>query len=270
MRLGACKRLHLKTHVTLARLGGMSTAANTLRGHLAQVADLRLIGIDPILAEAFAAVRHIQVLRFKHTYGDFLLSSKHSAATSFFLEELYGNHDFAARDQQFARIAGAIERLFPERVMAIAVQMAQVHALTELLDWEMARHWVALAEQDSIKTPLQQAKQYVKCWQATGRAADRNLQLQGVLDMGLRLDGVVHTVGLRTALRLMRTPAQAAGLGQLQTVLEDGFDAFKAMGNAGPFLSAVKSRELAWMDSMFALPGTAATSALASMLQKPE
>ena len=244
----------------------MSTAAHILRDHLAQVADLRRQGINTPLADALAMVRHIQVQRFKHTYGDFLRDPKHSAATTFFLDELYGNHDFAARDQQFARIAGAIERLFPERVMAIAVQLAHVHAVTERLDWEMARHWVAKTERGAPEGVAQQAQCYVACWQATGHAADRNLQLQGVLELGRGLDRVVHTVGLRTALRLMRGPAQAAGLGQLQSVLEEGFDAFKAMRKAGPFLGAVNARESNWIARLFAVPSAPASKVLAAML----
>ena len=46
------------------------------------------------------------------------------------------------------------------------------------------------------------------------------------------------------ALRMMRGPASAAGLGELQGFLERGYAAFDAMrGGAGEFVSIVVARE---------------------------
>jgi hypothetical protein len=86
-------------------------------------------------------VKRFQAQRFKGTYADFLGDAPYAPATRFFLDELYGEHDFVERDQQFGRIAGAIERLFPEAVGRLAVDLAETHALTETLDHQMAAHW---------------------------------------------------------------------------------------------------------------------------------
>jgi hypothetical protein len=75
--------------------------------------------------------------------------------------------------------------------------------------------------------------------------------------MGWRLADVVGVPGLRMALRLMRRPAQAAGLAALQRVLEEGFDAFKSMGTADAFLNAIATREGAWLDALFDAPAIA-------------
>jgi hypothetical protein len=75
--------------------------------------------------------------------------------------------------------------------------------------------------------------------------------------MGWRLADVVGVPGLRMALRLMRRPAQAAGLAALQRVLEEGFDAFKSMGTADAFLNAIATREGAWLDALFDAPANA-------------
>ena len=48
---------------------------------------------------------------------------------------------------------------------------------------------------------------------------------------------------MQQSLKLMRGPAQLAGLGALQGFLESGFDTFKAMRGAGEFLSTVRQRE---------------------------
>lgn len=229
------------------------------------MAQLRQLASNQPLANAVARVRHIQVRRFERTYSDFLDDAQHRDATTFFLRELYGDHDFSARDQQFGRIAGAIERLFPSSVMAIAVQLAHIHAVTEELDWTMARHWLSTLSQ--VDTQLfSDAQRYVFCWRLTGAPDMRQLQLHGVLELGQRLDDVVHTRGLRTALRMMRGPAQAAGLAELQSVLESGFDAFKGMGAATRFLAAVGDRESSWITALFARDERSATRSLEAML----
>lgn len=233
-------------------------SAHTLRAHLADVSrqreDIERLG----LGDALAAIRHIQVQRFRLTYADLLVDPRHARATRFFLAELYGAQDYAARDAQFARIAGAIERLFPPKVMALAVELAQVHALTEELDCTMARCWRELKLPRQPKGPAL-ARGYVACWARTGRPDDRQHQLDTVLRLGERLAEVVRVPGLRLALRMMRGPAHAAGLADLQAVLEEGFDAFKSIGEADTFLSAVRERESQWLDTLFHHPDAATT-----------
>lgn len=230
--------------------------ATALRAHLAEAARHREAIDSQGLGDALAAIRHIQVQRFRQTYADLLDDPRHARATHFFLAELYGAQDYSQRDAQFARIAGAVERLFPDKVMALAVELAEVHALTEELDCAMARAWQDLKRPQLVDN-ASLARSYAGCWAHIGRQADRRHQLDAVLRMGWRLADVVAVPGLRVALRLMRRPAQAAGLSALQHVLEEGFDAFKSMGKADAFLSAVSEREGAWLATLFNTPDQA-------------
>ena len=56
-------------------------------------------------------------------------------------------------------------------------------------------------------------------------------------------------------LRMMRVPAGAAGLGDLQRFLESGFDNFASMakkkGLASEFLGTIKRRESKWIALLF-------------------
>ena len=72
---------------------------------------------------------------------------------------------------------------------------------------------------------------------------------------------------LRGALRMMRRPAQAAGLGDLQRFLEAGFDTFGAMRGAGEFLGLVREREQALCVALFA--STAVTSVTEASTDAP-
>ena len=56
---------------------------------------------------------------------------------------------------------------------------------------------------------------------------------------------------LRSALALMRAPARAAGLGELQAFLERGFNAFRTMRGADTFLATIATRENALVDAIF-------------------
>lgn len=232
------------------------TNAATLRAHLETVRHYRAAAQTEGLESALDAIRRIQIARFRDHYNDLLTDRRHTQATHFFLDELYGNQDYSDRDAQFGRIAGALEKLFPANVMVLAVELAEVHALTEELDWLMAQAWRDL-EVPGDADPATLASAYTRSWTAVGRQNDRNHQLSAVLQMGWRLADVVKVSGLRMALRLMRKPARAAGLGALQRVLEDGFDAFLSMGQADTFLNAIAVREDKWLGHLFKSPNAA-------------
>lgn len=237
-------------------------AAQRIRDSLAQVQGLRQQPLNPGHQAALLAIKQLQAERFRHTYADFLADEGHAPAARFFLDELYGTHDFTERDTQFGRIAGALERLFPDAVAELAVDLAQTHALTERLDHQMALHWMA---QEGV-TDL--ALRYTRSWQLTGEPTSREHQLSVVLHMGDELQRLTRIRSLRMALRMMRRPAHAAGMADLQRFLEDGFDAFAAMADAPAFLQAIAQREQAWIDRLFSPDVRATARALAKELDQ--
>jgi len=119
-------------------------AAETIRNSVARVTALRrAAAAHDDLQAANRAVKRLQARRFAGTYADLLESSEYSGAARFFLDELYSDKDYSLRDAQFSRIAGALQTFFPEQVVATAVALAELHALTEELDQEMALAWLA-------------------------------------------------------------------------------------------------------------------------------
>ena len=219
--------------------------ASRIRAHLSEVALLHTQASNPELRAARTAVKQLQSSRFRATYADFLESPTHSAATRFFLDELYGKSDFAERDAQFGQIAGAIERLFPAAVGELAVDLAELHALSERLDHTMAEQWLIFGDGTT------DAERYVRSWRATNQRGERLRQLAVVLHMGRELQRLTKIRSLLVALKMMRKPAHLAGLSSLQQLLERGFAAFATMGDAKIFLSAIESRESVWMADMF-------------------
>ncbi len=223
----------------------MDPAANRIREAMQSVSLLRQSRTaNPALHAACLEVKRFQAQRFQATYADLLASQRYQGAAHFFLSELYGDKDYAQRDQQFARIANTIARLFPAAVVETAAALAEVHALTEQLDDRMAQQW-------RLTSASSTAARYIQCWRAVADMPARSRQLQVVLNLGQELDHLTRMRGLRSLLRMMRAPAAAAGLSALQNFLESGFDAFADMKGASEFLAMVEDRESAWMASLF-------------------
>lgn len=242
-------------------------ASQIIRDAVTQVSLIRQTAADqPALARAIHDVKSFQARRFAGTYADLLQSQQYQSAALFFLQELYSEKDYAERDTQFARIAGALERLFPQQVVQTAVSLAQLHRLTEELDLAMAQSWMSNAN-------LPEVRRYVCAWRTVGRRSDRNTQLSTVLDIGHELDRLTRTRGLRMLLKMMRGPANLAGMGSLQQFLESGFDTFAAMGRKGDgachFLATVTTREAGLMDLLFDADAVACETNITRILGQP-
>lgn len=233
-----------------------NSLADRITEHLGTVARLRALrDADPVLAQQVQALKAYQAARFERTYADLLAHPRYGAAARFFLVELYGPQEFARRDAQFERVVPALGRLFPHALVATVEQLGQLHAITEALDDSAARHLPSLASQPGLagKAGLSiSASGYAQAWQGAGRAPAREQQITLTLAIGAALDTYTRSRLMRSTLRLMRGPAQAAGLSDLQRFLESGFDAFGAMGGATEFLALVAQRERALAAALFA------------------
>lgn len=238
-----------------------SVAGDRILEHLGTVAALRAgRAADAGLAGRVRALKAYQARRFERTYADLLASPRYGGAARFFLDELYGPQEFAARDAQFGRIVPALVRLFPAELVGTVATLGELHALTESLDDTAARH---------LPAQPPDAAGYAQAWQATGRADAREQQITLTLAIGAAMDRYTRNRLLRTTLRMMRSPAQAAGLSDLQRFLEAGFDAFGNMKGAADFLRWVGERERALAAALFAPGAVSAATAPAGQRGGP-
>jgi hypothetical protein len=201
---------------------------------------------DPALEARVQALKAYQQRRFAHTYADLLANPRYEPATRFFLQELYGPGDYRQRDAQFARVIPTLTRLFPDDVVDTVAKLARLHALSERLDSCVGEHLPAPGTNPGI-TP----DAYTTAWRACGEPGSRQQQIALTMAVGESLDRLTRKPLLRQTLRLMRGPAQMAGLGALQNFLELGFDTFRAMRGAGEFLATVQRREEALAQALF-------------------
>lgn len=221
----------------------MSTTAATILGHLNAVeAERARRASETGLNARVASLKNYQQRRFSHTYADLLGSKRYGAASRFFLDELYGPSDFARRDAQFARVVPALVRLFPSEIVDTVATLAELHALSEALDTQMGLR---------LASDVVSSLNYVRAWQETGDRDGRERQIALTLDVARRLDRFTRRALLRNSLRLMRAPARAAGLAELQLFLETGFETFREMDGAQQFVALVDEREHALASLLF-------------------
>lgn len=236
--------------------------AERIRVAVAEVERLRAESRDqPALHAAVLVVKRFQARRFAGTYADLMQSGPYAPAARFFLEELYGDRDYSERDAQFARIAGAMERIFPADVAETAAALAQLHALTESLDHAMAAAAPLGSDAD--------IPGYVRAWRTVGRRPDRDRQLADLLALGTELSRLTRLRGLRLMLKMMRGPASAAGMLSLQRFLENGFDTFAQAsrnGGAERFLLEIRQREERLFGLLFEQDPVACETELARIL----
>lgn len=221
--------------------------ANTILGHLRAVnAERARRARSPALAAQVHAIKHYQQRRFAHTYADLLASPRYGPAARFFMEELYGPQDFSLRDSQFARVVPALVHLFPREIVEMVNTLGELHALSEALDSRMGK---------AFPGKVVNAAAYRAAWRETGGPVKRKRQIALTLQVGAALDELTRKPLLRGSLMLMRGPAHAAGLKELQHFLETGFDTFAAMHGATEFLAVVSEREKRLAAALFAGDG---------------
>ena len=237
---------------TIKKLEDYGCIAQAL-GVVEQLREQRHANTD--IAQRTQALRQWQAARFRNTYADVLRDTHMGPAALFFLTELYSEKEYSRRDAQFARIAGAIERLFPQSIVQTAVLLAKLHALSETLDACMALTWGAHFPQHQVLD----LPTYKHLWQRLQSTFNytpaREQQILAMQELGRQLERHTKVAGLRLMLKMMRGPATAAGLQDLQRFLECGFDTFGLLSKAGrlpQFLTTITERETAWLIQMSA------------------
>jgi len=200
---------------------------------------------DPQLGRALAHLAAWQVRRLRNTYADLQALPRYASAMAFFETDLYGGGDFAQRDADLARVVPGMKRLLPDHVLRTVADAVELNVIAQDFDRAMTGQ---LRPRELAFT----VAEYCAAYRKVGRFDERRRQIRLISDVGAALDRLVRKRMIRSALMLMRKPAELAGLHALQNFLERGFAAFAYMGGAKAFLATVETRELAIVDAIAA------------------
>ncbi|MGE0357843.1 MAG: hypothetical protein AB7P08_13145 [Burkholderiales bacterium] len=218
------------------------SAPDSLRRHLEMLRELRGREARGAAPPRLAEVKAWQAARLARTYADLAASPRYGKATAFFLGDLYGAKDFSARDEAMLRIYPLMVRTLPRGAVETAALAIEVDALSEVLDRRVTG---CLAP-----GPVGEAS-YARAYREAGTRAERLRQIELIDEVGRRLDVLVTKPMVYATLKLMRSPARLAGMGDLQSFLERGFEAFRHMAGAKEFLATVANRETQILNRLF-------------------
>jgi hypothetical protein len=192
------------------------------------------------------ALQRWQAQRLQGTYADCAAQPRYRPAIEFFLQDLYGPHDFSQRDRDLHKVLHQWERLLPERALQAVVYALELEALSQILDIATA---AALGGKDIAPSS------YAIAYRQTGRREDRQRQIWLIVAAGRALDSLIEAPALGIALRAARLPARVLGVAALQRFLERGYSAFQRMAGAGELLQTIQQRETTIMHRLFASSG---------------
>ena len=192
------------------------------------------------------ALKRWQGERLSHSFDDLTRRADYAAASRFFLDDLYAEHDVSWRDRDITRMLPTLRAWLPESVLKTVADALELDLLSHTLDLGMAQ---ALANAGAEHVD---DASYAAAYRKTGTRRERERQIALLLSVGRDLETIVRKPLVYGMLRFARGPALAAGLGKLQAFLERGFSAFRAMGPADDFLEAIERREHETMRRLYA------------------
>jgi len=184
--------------------------------------------------------------RLARTHDDLLANPRYRSAVEFFLSDLYTPQDLSHRDRKLARISPTLSRVLSDqalRTMGLALEM---NVVTEELDAAMEEWLTEDGFPERLTEPI-----YVRAYRLSGNADKRRRQIELIREVGEDLDEIVTRPWIRRALQMAGGPARMSGLGDMHTLLERGFEAFRRMRGAQEFLDTIVGRELEIMQRIY-------------------
>jgi hypothetical protein len=191
------------------------------------------------------ALRVWQAARLARTHADFLENPRYASTALFFLSDIYGPKDLSRHEEAVRRIFPVMISVLPEAGLETVGDAFELNALSESLDGAMVS---VLGDKVFNLTEAD----YAAAYRTVGRRADRERQIELIDHLGHSLDRLTQRRFAGTALAIMRGPAAAAGLSDLQNFLERGYKAFRQTKGADEFLQTIRSREKALLETWFA------------------
>jgi len=196
---------------------------------------------QPLTQSCLTKLQDWQVARLRRTYEDFSLQPRYHDALEFFVNDLYGAHEYSPLKTQLSKVLRMFQQLLPATAMRALALALQLEDLSLSLDVDMVQR----LEECDITSSL-----YQKIYRSVGRIADRRQQILLIVEAGRALDEVMHNPAISAALWATAVPARIIGVARLHDFLRRGHHAFAEMQNANDLLAAIEQRETIIMNNL--------------------
>lgn len=221
----------------------MSDISKEIVRHLHAVATMQEIAEKAGLTSKIQALQEWQCKRLIASHQDLWDSPKFKPAMQFFIDELYGPNDFSQRDQDIAKVVPKMAKLLPEKALLSLSSALYLNAISYELDFAVARQLPS--------GPINRDT-YAAAYCNAQSQTTRTQQIDYIERLGVDLAEVVKIRGISMLLKMSRKPAKLAGVLSLHEFIEQGFHAFKQLGEVRDFIDPVVQRERTTMRQLFA------------------
>ncbi len=171
---------------------------------------------DAAFSEKRGWLRDWQAARLARTHADLLESRRFHAAAQFFLDDLYGPEDIGRHIEEVRRIVPVMTRVLPDSGLATVAHAVELNALSESLDGAMVEALGDAPRRSMRRLTRRLSRQSTAPGTARARSISSNC-------LGNALDRLTHIHFIGVTLKMMRGPADLAGLAELQAFLERGY-----------------------------------------------
>ena len=201
---------------------------------------------DKSLEVPMSELSNWQAARLKRTHQDLYTTSRYHQGLEFLLKDLYAPKEFTRRDDDLERIFPTMVKLLPDNLLYTVGLLVELNLLTQRLDEQLAR---VLFNELKINEISEQ--NYCEAYRLCNNKALRAHQTQLIANIGDDLDVYVRSRLVRFTLKMTRSPAEMAGLGNLHSFLRRGFEAFHEMKGVDELLEVIVERETKILNSIF-------------------
>jgi hypothetical protein len=193
------------------------------------------------------ALQTFQSQRLRRDLADLAAEAQYQQLGQFFFEEMYGPHDFSARDDQAQRAHWFVHRV-PGVTAHDVESVLDLLALTNKLDDEVADVLITLGAALDFDEAI-----YEHAYRLADHYAARVLQI----DLVIVALSNVHRLGrkrlLGVALQSTHALAHTVGMGELHRFLRLGYQAIQPVRDITRFLNTVQTREKARLDRIYTI-----------------
>ncbi len=186
-----------------------------------------------------------QSARLKRDYGHLAQQQQYQKLAEFFFDEMYGPHDFQARDAQARRLHQFIH-LAPGLTMRDIEVCLDLLALTNELDQQVA----AVLEQMHVDLPFDE-QAYEEAYFKADAYQPRVRQIELIRESLTRVSRFASIPFLGTALANMKTLARLTSMRELHQFLIKGYYALRDVKDLETFLRAVEDKEIERLNRIY-------------------
>jgi hypothetical protein len=183
------------------------------------------------------ALQRFQSNRLRRDHADLSLETQYQALGEFVFEDLYGPHDFSARDDQARRLHQFIH-LIPGLGIRDVEQVFALLALTNQLD-EAVAAWLA-----ALDAPLDfDEALYERAYRLADNYAERVQQIELIRGALYNVHRLARRALLGAAFRRTQGLANATGMADIHRFLYHGYQAILPVQDIHRFVETIVLRE---------------------------